>query len=160
MLVPVVIVIVLALEEFRTHSPKWLYLGCLAPIAVACVINVTVIVTFLRHPTFQFYDAGTSIARIVRAEPNHSQLLLGVSGDDLSLMTGLPSINDVYGTKPLAQKVALYHPGWYLAWNGINAPEQAALSHYRIERVADYPAFDDDERNRLILFRLTPLTQP
>ena len=56
---------------------------------------------------------------------------------------------------PLPEKLQLYHPGWYLTWNGIGPPEQAALSHYRVEQVAVYLAFDDSERDRLILFRIT-----
>jgi len=156
-LLAVAIVLALAVEELRLRAPQWVLPCVLAPIAVACVVDVATIASFARHRTFQYFDAATSIARIVRSEPHHSPLILGVSGSDLSLITGLPSINDVFGTRPLDQKVLLYRPGWYVAWNGIAPPEQAALSHFRIEPVAEYPAFDDDERNRLILFRLTPL---
>jgi 4-amino-4-deoxy-L-arabinose transferase-like glycosyltransferase len=157
MLVPLAIVSALAIEELRTRLSKWVGMCAVAMVAVACILNVSTIVSFIHHRTFQFYNAGTAIARIIRSEQDHSQLILSVSGSNMSLMTGLPSINDVFGTKPLDEKVAIYHPGWYLAWNGIAPPEQAALTQYRIERVAEYPAFDDDERNRLILFRLTPI---
>jgi hypothetical protein len=70
-------------------------------------------------------------------------------------MTGLPSINDVYGTDTLDRKIARYQPGWYLAWNGIGPDERQLLASYStIEQVATYPVFDDDERNRLILYKL------
>jgi hypothetical protein len=128
----------------------------MAAAAVAFAINLGTILSLLHHPTFQFYDAGKSIERITRQDPGPNHLILGVSGSEISLMTGLPSINDVYGTDTLDRKIARYRPGWYLAWTGIGPDELQALAGYRIEQVATWAAFDDDERNRLILYRLTP----
>jgi hypothetical protein len=69
-------------------------------------------------------------------------------------MTGIPSINDSFGTQDLAQKVMRYQPGWYLAWNSIAEENRVALSPFQLEEVASYPVFDDDERNKLILYKM------
>jgi hypothetical protein len=71
-------------------------------------------------------------------------------------MTGIPSINDVFGTQDMAQKILRYQPGWYLAWNEIDGETRALLTPFRLEEVASYPVFDDEERNKLILYKLVP----
>jgi hypothetical protein len=72
----------------------------------------------------------------------------------MSLMAGIPSINDGYGTEDMKEKVARYQPGWYLAWNDVAQEDHDFLSAYRLEKMGSYPAFDDDDRNVLTLYRL------
>jgi len=91
---------------------------------------------------------------MIRSHPEQSQLMLGVSGPQISLMTGIPAINDFYGMQDGAEKLERYQPGWYLAWNGIDADNQAMLAGYRLEKVASYQAFDDDDRTTLILYKM------
>jgi hypothetical protein len=87
--------------------------------------------------------------------------VLSISGSDLSLMTGLPSICDDFGTLELSDRVRQYQPGWYVAWNQVDDDKMDALTPlYRLKRVASFPAMDDPERNLLILYRLDPATTP
>jgi len=154
MLVPIVVLIALTMEELKTRVTTKSYDFTLVLVGIALVLNILMIRSFLAHRTFQFYDAARSVERTVRADANSNHLILGVSAADLSLITGLPSINDVYGTQSLPERIATYKPDWYLAWNGVGSVEQDALAGYRIEKVAAYPAFDDDERDILVLYRL------
>jgi hypothetical protein len=71
-------------------------------------------------------------------------------------MTGIPSINDGYGTEDLAEKTLRFQPGWYLAWNDLNQQNDPFLSPFRLEKMASYPALDDDDRTTLILYKLVP----
>src|ERR1019366_6820489 len=90
-----------------------------------------------------------------------SRLLLSISGSDISLMTGIPSICDDFGTMTLPERVAAYKPGWFAAWNDVEDDKMDALSPmYRLVRVATIPAYDDPERNLLILYRLDAVTSP
>jgi hypothetical protein len=83
--------------------------------------------------------------------------VLSISGSDLTLMTGLPSIDDDFGTLDLDKRVAKYHPGWYAAWNELDDDKAADITPlYRPVRVAAFPALDDPDRNLLILYRLDP----
>ena len=103
--------------------------------------------------------AAARIRQIVSADRTHNPLILSISGSDLSLMTGLPSICDDFGTMDLAVRVQAYHPGWYVTWNQVDDDKMDALAPmYHLQRVAAFPAFDDPERNLLILYRLDPAT--
>ena len=58
---------------------------------------------------------------------------------------------------PLEDRAALYRPGWYATWNQVDDDKMDALSPiFHLERVAAFMAFDDPERNLLILYRLDP----
>lgn len=112
---------------------------------------------YVRTPEYTFTTAAASVKKIVAADRTRNPLVLSISGSDLSLMTGLPSICDDFGTMELAQRVESYRPGWYAAWNQVDDDKMEALAPlYRLVRVAAFPAFDDPERNLLILYRLDP----
>jgi hypothetical protein len=110
---------------------------------------------YVRAPQYTFTRAAEQLHRIIDADPSHNPLVLSISGSDLSLMTGLPSICDDFGTMELPQRVATYHPGWYVTWNEVDDDKMEALApFYHLQRVAAFPAMDDPERNLLILYRL------
>jgi hypothetical protein len=116
---------------------------------------------YVRSPEYTFADAAERIHQIVASDRTHNPLVLSISGSDLSLMTGLPSICDDFGTMDLAVRVRAYHPGWYVAWNQVEDDKMDALSPlYHLHRVAAFPAMDDPDRNLLILYRLDPPTAP
>ena len=73
---------------------------------------------------------------IVMADSTHPHLVLSISGSDITLMTGVPSIDDDFGTMELAERVRTYRPGWYAAWNELDDDKMDALTPlYHIERV-------------------------
>ncbi|HEX4650422.1 MAG TPA: hypothetical protein VH250_02850 [Granulicella sp.] len=110
---------------------------------------------YVRTPQYTFIRAAEQLRRIIVSDRSHSPLVLSISGSDLSLMTGLPSICDDFGSMDLVDRVATYHPGWYVTWNEVDDDKMNALApFYHLERVAAFPAMDDPERNLLILYRL------
>ncbi len=114
---------------------------------------------YVRNPEYTFANAAERIHQIVAADRTHNPLVLSISGSDLSLMTGLPSICDDFGTMELEDRVRAYQPGWYIAWNQVDDDKMDALTPiYHLNRVAAFPAMDDPERNLLILYRLDPPT--
>jgi hypothetical protein len=114
---------------------------------------------YVRTPDYTFASAADKIHGIISADPAHNPLILSISGSQLSLMTGLPSICDDFGTMDLPVRIRAYHPGWYVAWNQIEDEKMDALTPlYHLQRVAAFPALDDPERNLLILYRLDPGT--
>lgn len=116
---------------------------------------------YVRHPEYTFVTAAQQIRRIIDSDHSHSPLVLSISGSDLSLITGLPSICDDFGTMELEDRVKTYRPGWYVAWNQVDDDKMDALtSLYHLRRVAAFPAMDDPERNLMILYRLDPLERP
>jgi hypothetical protein len=120
---------------------------------------------FVRHPEYTFVRAAAGIAATIRydqsQDPTHNPLILSISGSDLSLMTGLPSICDDFGTIDLIDRVKLYTPGWYVAWNQVEDDKLDAIwPLYALQRVASFPAMDDPDRNLLILYKIVPATSP
>ena len=55
-------------------------------------------------------------------------------------------------------KLATYKPGWWATRNDIDPGTLEDLhNRYSLEQVASFPAFDDPDRNVLVLFKLHPL---
>jgi 4-amino-4-deoxy-L-arabinose transferase-like glycosyltransferase len=158
MLVPVILVLVLTLQELevRNRSLAWLLA---ATLTVAIVLDSVQVLGFLSHRQYQFYDAAKSIQDIVDADPATHRLLLGTSGDQLSLMTGIPAINDGYSNQDLSKKALAYKPGWYVGWNELDQDYMDSLSAFRLNEVANYAVFDREDRNRLKLYRMVPLKE-
>jgi hypothetical protein len=122
-------------------------------------------VGFVMHPEYSWVSAAARIHEAVEREaavhPEHSKLVLSISGSNLSLMTGLRSICDDFGTMSLPDRVVTYKPGWFATWNEVEDDKMEALAPmYRLERVLAVPAFDDPDRNLLILYRLDALDSP
>jgi hypothetical protein len=153
MLAPLIWIVTLTFGELITHSRRAAAL-LLVAVTASLVLNITMIEQFLTHRDYDFHNAARSILDIIKSHPEQKALILGVSGNQLSLMTGIPSINDGYGTEDMAAKVARYQPGWYVAWNDVSLKDEDFLSAYQLEKMGSYPAFDDDDRGALTLYRM------
>ena len=120
---------------------------------------------YTRHPQYTLLRAAQALSQYIahdrQADPGHNPLVLSISGSDLSLITGLPSICDDFGTLELPDRVKKYRPGWYAAWNDVEDDKMEAMAPlFRLVRVAQFPAMDDPERNLLILYKLIPADNP
>ncbi len=154
--VPMTLLVVRAAQ----HAIAWRWQAALvlAPALLLLVAHdAKGMLHYLRHPDYTFQDAAIQIGKIVESEPNHSHTVLSISGSDLSLMTGLPSICDDFGTMQLEDRIAAYKPGWFVAWNYVEDDKMDALGKfYQLTRVAEFPAMDDPDRNLMIVYRLDP----
>jgi hypothetical protein len=133
--------------------------GVAAALVLLAATDARQTIHYVRHPEYTFTSAAGQIHDIIAADHNHNPLVLSISGSNLSLMTGLPSICDDFGTMDLEVRVRAYHPGWYVAWNQVEDDKMEALAPmYNLQRIAEFPAMDDPDRNLLILYRLDPPT--
>ena len=133
------------------------YAAIVLALATVAVTDAIQTLHYIRTPEYTFTSAAARLKRVIAADPTRSPLVLSISGSNLSLMTGLPSICDDFGTMALADRISTYRPGWYAAWNAVDDDKMEALSRfYHLQRVAAFPAMDDPERNLLILYRLDP----
>ncbi len=139
----------------------WSIAAGMATVALAGAFGAAAVRTigYVLHPEYGWVNAAERVREAVDREravhPDHPRLVLSISGSDLSLMTGLPSICDDFGTLTLPERVARYRPGWFATWNDVEDDKMEALAPlYRLERVLAIPVFDDPERNLLILYRL------
>ncbi len=162
--VPITMVVAMGLDGLR-HCRRRLATAIASFLAVALALAVAVPdaaqqIGYALHPTYQFEAAAQGVKRVVLADKTRSHLILSISGSDLTLMTGLPSIDDDFGTYLLEERVRTYRPGWYAAWNEVDDDKADALTPlYQMKRVAAFAAYDDPDRNLLILYRLDPASQ-
>ncbi len=126
--------------------------------ATAVVRNAVWTLSYVSHPEYTFVTAARQLTRYIDAHPNGNRLLVSISGDEITMMTHLPSLCDDFGTEDLPAKLAPYQPGWWATWNDIDTGTLEDLHvHYSIQQVASFRALDHPERNMLVLFKLHPL---
>jgi 4-amino-4-deoxy-L-arabinose transferase-like glycosyltransferase len=156
LLAPMVFVVVLALHQLSGHKRMILA----AALAAAVVLNTVQVVGFVIHRQYQLLGAAKSIQAVAGKDAHTHRVLLGSSAAQLALMTGIPSLNDEYGSQDLTQKAARFQPGWYVGWNDLDDDIVASLSAYRLDQVATYQVFDHDDRNTLTLYRMVEVRKP
>ena len=106
--------------------------------------------------------AARALTKYIDQHSNGNRLLVSISGDQITLITHLQSLCDDFSMRTpqfpdLGAKLAHYKPGWWATWNDIDPGTLEDLhTHYSLEQVAEFKAFDDPERNILVLFKLHP----
>jgi len=153
------LVIAQAVEALMRQTGLTRQLGCgaVALIAGAVAVNGIWTVNYAVHPEYTFVTATQRLTRYIDQHPNGNRLLVSISGDDISLITHLPTLCDDFGTQDLPGKMYRYQPGWYATWNDFDPGTLEDIhNHFSLEQVAGFRAFDDPERNVLVLFKLHP----
>ncbi|MGA9672260.1 MAG: glycosyltransferase family 39 protein [Terracidiphilus sp.] len=123
-------------------------------------INAARTLDYATHPEYTFVSAVAQLTEYIDAHPNGKRLLVSISSDEISLVSHLPTLCDDFGTQDLDAKLPAYKPGWYATWNDVDPGTlQDIHESFSMEQVASFPAFDDPERNLLVLFKLHPLVR-
>jgi len=149
-------------SSVRSLDPRLIGFALLWLVGLAVGVNGAATLDNAMHPEYTFVDAAERLTQYIDQHPNGNRLLLSVSGDEITLVTGLPSINDLFVSPSaempdLAAKVDYYQPGWYASWNTLDPGMLEDIhSHFSVEQVAGFHAFDDPHRNVLVLFKLHP----
>jgi hypothetical protein len=126
--------------------------------ACATVVHAAKMIEYATHPEYTWVNAAEKLTQYIDTHQNGKRELVSVSGDDITLMTHLPTLCDEISFDDLGEKVGREQPGWYASWNGIDPVILAELhTHESLEQVASFPALDDPDRNVLVLFKLHPL---
>jgi hypothetical protein len=158
---PLTILAVLAIQAvIRLRGPRRTVITAAAAVALAfsIFVNTRETIWFAFHPQYTFVDAAENLTRYIDQHPNRNRMLLSISASNISLVTGIPAICDDFGTLTLPDRLRKYQPGWYAAWNELDPGTLEDLhAQYTLTEVANFSAYDDEDRNRLILYKLTPL---
>ncbi len=144
--------------EPQARWPRRLGWAVVALATATAGINGVRTVNYAAHPEYTFVDAAQQLTSYIDQHPNGKRLLVSISGDQITLVTHLPTLCDDFGTQELPLKLAAYQPGWYAAWNDLDPGSLEDLhTQFSLEQVATFHAFDDPERSLLALFKLHPL---
>ncbi len=156
----VCIVVALGAGTFAEQAGWAQRLGWIAVAASATVAGVHgwSTIGYATHPEYTLVNAATQLTQYIDTHPNGKRLMVATSGDEITLITGLPAICDELSTDDLADKVSRYEPGWFATWNEVDPSTLVDLhTRYSLEQVASFSALDDPYRNVLVLFKLHPL---
>jgi hypothetical protein len=133
-------------------------MGVVVLAAAAAGVHGAQTIAYAMHPEYTWVNAATQLTQYIDGHPNGKRLLVSISGDEITLLTHLPTLCDDFGTQDLVHKTAAYQPGWYASWNDLDPGTLEDLhAHFSLEQVAVFRAFDHPERSRLVLFKLHPL---
>ncbi len=157
--------------EFRSRDKKktWTALGADVRLAgwafvvaalAAIGVNAAWTYEYATHPQYTLVEAARQLTRYIDQHPNGNRLLVSISGDEITLLTHLPTLCDDFGTLDLPTKLNDYEPGWWATWNDIDPGTLEDLHvHHSLEQVASFHAMDDPDRNVLVLFKLHRLPE-
>ena len=159
LLYPVVFVAVLAAQALAGRS-RALGIASTATLAVLFALGVRGSLGFARHPEYSLRDAAQGVTRYIDTHRwAGNRILLSISGDEITLFTHLPAICDDFGPDDLPTRIERYRPGWYAEWNELDPGtlEDIRDAGYKLQPVAHWHAFDDEDRDDLVLYRMVPL---
>ncbi len=137
--------------------------GAIALASIAAAVNAAWTLNFAAHPEYTFVNAARQLTDYIDQHPNGKRLMVSISGDEITLITHLQTLCDDFSmhtaTLPdLGSKLLANQPGWWATWNVVDPGTLEDLhTHYSLEQVASFHAFDDPDRNELVLFKLHPL---
>lgn len=142
----------------------WREQRAVAMVFAACIVicigwSVAYIGIYLAHPRYTLVDASVGIRSIIDAHPNTSPLLIGHGADEVSLLSGgLPTMESD-GAMLLADKIDVYHPGWFMRWSGDEPKRFQSMKTKRhlVERAKFY-ALDPIGQTTITLYQLMPKT--
>jgi 4-amino-4-deoxy-L-arabinose transferase-like glycosyltransferase len=160
---PLVFAVVLAIQAIEDAGKarplvRWLVISASLAGVVIATLNLREVVYWNRHPQYTWVTAARQLTDYIDQHPNGNRLLLSISGDEITLLTHLPAICDDFGTWELPDRVAHYQPGWYAAWNELDPGTLEDIhTQYFLEQVAVFRAFDDEDRDHLVLYKLHPI---
>ncbi len=148
--------------EWMWQANKRVALLVSACVVASVVWNITSIADYLLHPRYSLVDASIAIKRVIDAEhkanPAQPELLIGRGADEISLLSGgMPAI-DSDGAMPLAEKLDVYHPGWFMDFTG-GPPTLRMETVAAQRRLVEKAAFPDLDRYRnagIVLYEIFP----
>ncbi|MFC5860979.1 ArnT family glycosyltransferase [Acidicapsa dinghuensis] len=139
-------------------SARNLGLAALTVALATAAFNTLWTIRYAIHPQYTWIAAAQNLTNYIDEHPNGNRILLSISGDEITLITHLPSLCDDFSTIDLPAKIARYQPGWYATWDDLDPDTLEDLHvHDSLEQAGSFPAFDDPDRNMLYLLKMHPL---
>lgn len=145
----------------------WLRHRRLAVVAVVCIAasvvwNLAYIGNYLAHPRYSLVNASLGIKQTILAQQNASRLsnllLIGRGADEIALLAnGIPTM-DTDGAMPLAKKIDVYNPGWFMDWTNDGSARRASVAQEcTLVQRAIFPDLDRTHHAGIVLYELLPI---
>lgn len=137
-----------------------------ACIAISVAWNLAYIGNYLFHPRYSLVDASVEIKHTIAAEHRtdlaSSELLIGRGVDEISLLSDGMPVMDSDGAMPLAEKLDVYHPGWFMDWTRGHPSlrMETVAAHRCLEERASFPNLDRFRDAGIVLYQIFPKDTP
>ncbi len=119
-------------------------------------VNGYKIASYIKNPRFTFVDMANDVQQIVIADGHSTQegILLGNMAGNVSLETGIHSINTDKGTRTLEWKIEEYRPRFYISLG--NEPDVVKIlnRYYDIKKIDEWDVFNNYKNKKVLLFQL------
>ena len=156
LVLPVMLVLLLFLNILQRNMPK-------AAKALAFIIFLTVaaniyqIIRMLHHPDYTLRDADLAIQRQIESDPSATRLVIGHGALESTFITHIPALDDL-GETPVAQKLAIDHPGWLVTYSdNLDLTTRPGVpDSFVFTQTGKYPVLDNPSRQYLLLYRIQP----
>jgi hypothetical protein len=153
----------LIFTEWLWRQHRRIGVVAVACIAISVVWNLAYIGNYLASPRYSLVDASLGIKRTITRQKNAGdltasrRLLIGRGADEISLLSdGLPAM-DTDGAMPLAEKLDVYHPGWFMDWTDDRPARRATVAEKRtLVQRAIFPDLDRFDGAGIVLYQLFP----
>ena len=133
-----------------------------ACVAISVLWNLSLIGNYLIHPRYRLVEAAEQIKQIVEGQSSSpfQPLVIGRGADELSLLSGgLPTM-DSDGAMPLADKLDVYRPGWFMDWSGdVPLRMETVRSKREVVPKRTFTVLSSSRFATITLYRLLPLRQ-
>lgn len=134
-------------------------------VAASVVWNIASIGDYLLHPQYTLVDASMKIKQLIVAAhasgAASNELLIGRGAEEVSLLSGGLRTMDSDGAMPLAQKLDVYHPDWFMHWTNHPAARWTTVASERtLVQRADFPGLDPADGAGILLFQVFPKRAP
>ncbi|MHB1675005.1 MAG: ArnT family glycosyltransferase [Acidobacteriaceae bacterium] len=148
--------------EWMWQANKRIALAASACVAVSMLWNIASIGDYLMRPRYSLLDASVAIKQVIVAEhkvnPAQSELLIGRGADEISLLSGGMATIDSDGAMPLAEKLDVDHPGWFMDFTG-GLPTlrmETVAAHRRLVMKVAFPELDRYRNAGIVLHQIVP----
>ena len=148
--------------QWMGQANKRIALAVSACVAASVLWNIASIGDYLMHPRYSLVDASVAIKQVIVAEhkknPAQSEVLMGRGADEISLLSGGMATIDSDGAMPLAEKLDVDHPGWFMDFTG-GLPTlrmKTVAAHRRLVERAAFPELDRYRKAGIVLYQIFP----
>jgi hypothetical protein len=131
MIVPVAVLAVLILNHLRVIAsrPFFLYFFA-AALFLSVAFGGARILNYVCHPEYTWMYMTNDLKAQIAADRCKAPVLLGHFSNSITLATGIPSVNEQFGTNNLDYRITRYHPNYYVCLGEIKPNVRTTLQKY------------------------------
>jgi 4-amino-4-deoxy-L-arabinose transferase-like glycosyltransferase len=137
----------------RSATP-WARLVVVLPLVIL-IENAVPLMLYIKSPQYSFLYMARDMGKRARQEnPGEKIMFLGDFANSVSLVTQIPSINAMRGTRDLDWKLARYKPNYliFLGRRGNPLEVEEVETPYEATELANYNVFENYYHNQKVIF--------